>query len=198
MKYLSVSLLTIFLLASCTQGEMSESNMESEETMTQETMEEGPEITQATAVISPTEGNNTAGVVTFTQTDNGVRVEATISGLDQEARHGFHIHQYGDCRATDGTSAGGHFNPEGVDHGAPTDDMRHVGDLGNLPSNAQGTADVDFVDSHLSFSGPGSILGRGVIVHAGTDDFESQPTGAAGSRLACGVIGVANPDVTVE
>lgn len=198
MKYLSVSLLTIFLLASCSQGEMSDSSTDSETNMDQETVETAPEITQATAVLSSTDGNNAAGVVTFTQTDNGVRVEATISGLDQEARHGFHIHQYGDCRAPDGTSAGGHFNPESVDHGAPTDDVRHVGDLGNLPSNAQGTADVDFVDSHLSFDGSDSILGRGVIVHAGTDDFESQPTGAAGSRLACGVIGVANPDVVVE
>lgn len=198
MRYLSVSLLTIFLLASCSQGEMSDSSTESETNMNQETVESAPEFTKATAVISPTEGNNTAGVVTFTQTDNGIRVQATITGLDQEQRHGFHIHQYGDCRAPDGTSAGGHFNPEGVEHGAPTDDIRHVGDLGNLPSNAQGTAEVDFVDSHLSFSGSDSILGRGVIVHAGTDDFESQPTGAAGSRLACGVIGVANPDVVVE
>lgn len=198
MRYLSVSLLTIFLLASCSQGEMSDSSTESEANTEQETVETIPEITQATAVISPTEGNNTAGVVTFTQTDNGVRVEATISGLDQETRHGFHIHQYGDCRAPDGTSAAGHFNPEGVEHGAPTDDVRHVGDLGNLPTNAQGTADVDFVDSHLELNGANSILGRGVIVHAGTDDFESQPTGAAGSRLACGVIGVANPDVVVE
>lgn len=198
MRYLSVSLLTIFLLASCSQGEMSDSSTESEANTEQETVETVPEITQATAVISPTEGNNTAGVVTFTQTDNGVRVEATISGLDQETRHGFHIHQYGDCRAPDGTSAAGHFNPEGVEHGAPTDDVRHVGDLGNLPTNAQGTADVDFVDSHLELNGANSILGRGVIVHAGTDDFESQPTGDAGSRLACGVIGVANPDVVVE
>lgn len=198
MRYLSVIIVSVFFLASCSQGEMSDSSTESEVNTDQETVETMPEINQATAVISPTEGNNTAGVVTFTQTDNGVRVEATISGLDQEMRHGFHIHQFGDCRAPDGTSAGGHFNPESVEHGAPTDDIRHIGDLGNLPSNAQGTADVDFVDSHLQLNGPNSILGRGVIVHAGTDDFESQPTGDAGSRLACGVIGVANPDVVVE
>jgi len=157
-----------------------------------------PEIEKATAVISPTNGNETTGVVTFTQTDEGVRVEATVAGLDAESRHGFHIHQYGDCRAPDGTSAGGHFNPEDVEHGAPTADIRHVGDLGNLPTNAQGTAEVDFIDTHLELNGPHSILGRGVIVHAGTDDFETQPTGAAGARLACGVVGVANPDIVVE
>lgn len=196
MRYISVSLLTIFLLASCTQGEMSDSSTEAN--TDQEAVEMAPEITKATAVINPTDGSETSGVVTFTQTDEGVRVQATVAGLDTETRHGFHIHQYGDCRAPDGTSAGGHFNPEDVEHGAPTDDIRHIGDLGNLPTNAQGTADVDFVDTHLELSGPNSILGRGVIVHAGTDDFTSQPTGAAGSRLACGVIGVANPDVVVE
>lgn len=205
MRNLLVSLLTIFLVVSCTQGEMSDSNTNvdadttsEEASMNGQAGEMAEEISLATAVISPTQGNETAGVVTFTQTEEGVRVEATISGLDAEARHGFHIHQYGDCRAPDGTSAAGHFNPEGVEHGAPTDDIRHVGDLGNLPSNAEGSADVDFVDSHLQLNGPNSILGRGVIIHAGTDDFESQPTGDAGSRLACGVIGVANPDVTVE
>ena len=196
MRYLSVSLLTVFLLASCSQEEMSNTN--SETSMEEQAVETAPEIPKATAVISPTEGNETAGVVTFTQTDEGVRVQATVSGLDAETRHGFHIHQYGDCRAPDGTSAAGHFNPEGVEHGAPTDDIRHVGDLGNLPTNAKGTADVDFMDTHLQLNGSNSILGRGVIVHAGTDDFESQPTGAAGSRLACGVIGVANPEVVVE
>ncbi|MDR9366185.1 MAG: superoxide dismutase family protein [Balneolaceae bacterium] len=195
MRYISVSLLTIFLLASCSQADMSDA--ESEAGM-EETVESAPEITKATAVLSPTDGSQTAGVVTFTQTDEGVRIEATVSGLEAEARHGFHIHQFGDCRAPDGTSAGGHFNPEDVEHGAPTADIRHVGDLGNLPTNAQGTAEVDFVDTHVDLNGPNSVLGRGVIVHAGTDDFESQPTGAAGSRLACGVIGVANPDVVVE
>lgn len=195
MRNLLVSLLTLFLLASCSQGDMSDSATETE---MEETVVNAPEITKATAVLSPTDGNQTAGVVTLTQTDEGVRVEATVSGLDAESRHGFHIHQFGDCRAPDGTSAGGHFNPEDVEHGAPTADIRHVGDLGNLPSNAQGTADVDFIDTHVELNGPNSVLGRGVIVHAGTDDFQSQPTGAAGSRLACGVIGVANPNITVE
>ncbi|MDX1590391.1 MAG: superoxide dismutase family protein [Balneolaceae bacterium] len=158
-------------------------------------MEEEPEvmIEQAVAVIHPTEGNAIEGYATFTQADDGVRVQAMVSGLDAEALHGFHIHQYGDCRASDGTSAGGHFNPEDNPHASPTDDVRHVGDLGNLPTNEDGVAEIDYTDTHISLSGPNSILGRGVIVHAGEDDFESQPTGAAGARLGCGVIGVANP-----
>ncbi|PWN05474.1 superoxide dismutase family protein [Rhodohalobacter mucosus] len=159
-------------------------------------MEEEPEtmIEKAVAVIYPTEGNDIEGMVTFTQTEDGVRVQATVSGLVEQSLHGFHIHQYGDCRASDGTSAAGHFNPMDMPHGSPTDDDRHVGDLGNLPTNEEGVAEIDYTDDVVELNGPNSILGRGVIVHAGQDDLETQPTGAAGARLGCGVIGVANPD----
>ncbi len=150
-------------------------------------------IDQAVAVMHATEGNSAEGTVIFTQTDEGVRVEASISGLDANSLHGFHIHEYGDCRASDGTSAGGHFDPEDMEHGGPDDEIRHVGDLGNLESDADGNATADYVDSRLQLSGMMSILGRGLIVHAEEDDLESQPTGDAGARLSCGVIGVANP-----
>lgn len=160
-------------------------------------IEMGQEIEKAAAVLHPTEGNNAAGVVVFTLTDQGVQVEATVTGLEPDTRHGFHIHQYGDCRAPDGTSAGGHYNPSGEEHGAPSDDIRHMGDLGNLPANAQGTASADFIDTHVKLNGPNSILGRGMILHAGEDDLTTQPTGAAGARLACGVIGIANPEVAI-
>ncbi|MEX0823242.1 MAG: superoxide dismutase family protein, partial [Balneolaceae bacterium] len=80
-------------------------------------------------------------------------------------------------------------------HGGPDDMQRHIGDLGNLESNSEGNATADFVDSNLQLSGENTILGRGVVLHAGEDDLESQPTGAAGARLGCGVIGVANPEL---
>jgi Cu-Zn family superoxide dismutase len=73
-----------------------------------------------------------------------------------------------------------------------------MGDLGNIPVDEEGVAEVDFLDTHLEMSGENSIIGRGVIVHANEDDFITQPTGAAGPRLACGVIGVANPDILVN
>lgn len=198
MYRLITSLLTIFLIASCAREDVSEMEMETETDIGTDVVQTQPEIEKATAVISPTEGNQTTGVAVFTATDQGVRVELTVTGLGTESRHGFHIHQYGDCRAPDGTSAGGHYNPSNEEHGAPDDDLRHMGDLGNLPANAQGTASVNFIDSQLELNGPNSIIGRGVIVHAGADDFQTQPTGAAGDRLGCGVIGVANPDVTID
>ena len=133
----------------------------------------------AIAVLIPTEGNALQGTVTFIQTPEGVRVQA--AGTE----HGFHVHQYGDCSASDGTSAGGHFNPHGADHAGPDAASRHVGDLGNSE------ATYDRVDTQLAFEGESSIIGRAVIVHGGTDDLSSQPSGAAGPRIACGVIGIA-------
>lgn len=197
MRNLFISVLTFFMFVSCSQ-QQEQTEMEPPRETDTNILESSPEIEKATAVLNPTDGNETVGVVAFTATDQGVRVEATITGLEADSLHGFHIHQYGDCRAPDGTSAGGHYNPTDEEHGAPSDDIRHMGDLGNLPSNAQGTASVDFVDTEIELNGPNSIIGRGMIVHANEDDFVTQPTGAAGSRLACGVIGIANPDVTVD
>lgn len=152
-----------------------------------------PAVTKAIAVLYPTSGNLVSGVVTFTKVDGGIHVVAEVSGLKAGTHHGFHIHQYGDCSASDGTSAGGHFNPQMKEHGSPSGEMRHVGDMGNLTVDANGVGHVDYVDPMMTFEGPNSIIGRGVVVHAGEDDLTSQPTGAAGARVACGVIGIANP-----
>ena len=93
----------------------------------------------------------------------------------------------------DGTAAGGHFNPAGREHGAPDAAKRHVGDLGNLESDASGHAMYKRVDTVIELNGPSGIVGRGLIVHAGTDDLKTQPTGDAGARAAQAVIGVAKP-----
>ena len=105
--------------------------------------------------------------------------------------HGFHVHEFGDCSSPDAMSTGGHFNPTGMPHAAPTAGKRHVGDLGNIEANADGVATLDIIDPAMTFAGPTSIIGRGLIVHAKADDLKSQPAGAAGDRVACGVIGVA-------
>ena len=151
-----------------------------------------PEITKAIAVLHPTEGNAVRGTVTFVKVEGGIRITAEVEGLTP-GKHGFHIHEYGDCSAPNGTSARGHFNPENVPHAGPDSPQRHVGDLGNLEADENGKAHYERVDKIISFSGPRSIIGRAVIIHAKEDDMQSQPTGAAGARLACGVIGIANP-----
>ena len=147
-------------------------------------------INKAVAVLHPTQGNNVTGTVTFSRTPNGIEVTGDVMGLSP-GKHGFHIHQFGDCTAPDGTSAGGHFNPENQPHAGPDQAKRHVGDLGNIVADSSGNAHYARTDSHLKFEGRDSIIGRAVIVHAGADDLMSQPSGNAGPRVACGVIGIA-------
>jgi len=153
-------------------------------------MEIAPLIQQAVAVIHPVGGSRVQGTVHFVKQNKGIKIIADIKGLTP-GKHGFHIHEFGDCTAADATSAGGHFNPEMKQHGAPTDLERHVGDLGNLEAGADSTAHYERTDTQITFSGAHSIIGRGVIIHSGEDDLVSQPTGNAGSRVACGVIGIA-------
>jgi Cu-Zn family superoxide dismutase len=150
------------------------------------------EVKKAIAVLHPASSSQVMGTVTFTKMDDGVQVVADVTGLTP-GKHGFHIHEFGDCSAPDATSAGGHFNPTHKPHGAPDAAERHVGDLGNLEADAAGKAHLEWKDKMLKFSGENSILGHAVIVHEKEDDLKSQPVGNAGGRLACGVIGVAKP-----
>lgn len=149
----------------------------------------GSSPTEAVAVLHPTEGSKVQGTVTFTKESDGVRVKANLSGL-APGKHGFHVHENGDCSAPDASSAGGHYNPSDQPHGGPHDDERHTGDFGNITADASGAATYEEVFKDLALEGGGSIIGRAVIVHAGEDDLKTQPTGDAGGRDACGVIGV--------
>jgi Cu-Zn family superoxide dismutase len=150
------------------------------------------ETSKAVAVLHATAGSTVAGTVTFTKSGDEVKVVADITGL-KPGKHGFHIHEFGDCTAPDAKSAGGHFNPGGHQHGAPDATDRHAGDLGNIEADATGKAHLDLTDKVMKLSGPDSILGLAVIVHEKADDLKTQPTGDAGGRVACGVIGVAKP-----
>lgn len=145
---------------------------------------------KAIAVLHPMKKSGVRGVVRFSRQNDGVHIAADIQGL-RPGKHGFHVHEYGDCSALDGGSAGGHFNPTSKPHGAPTDRERHAGDFGNISADAQGRARYEFTDKNISLDGPTSIIGRALVVHADPDDLTSQPAGNAGARLACGVIGIA-------
>ncbi len=149
-----------------------------------------PAVTAAVAVLAPTQGNEVRGTVKFTKVAGGVHVVADLTNL-KPGDHGFHIHEFGDASSTDGAAAGGHFNPAKENHGAPTAEHRHEGDLGNIKADASGHATLDYVDTKLSFDGAASIIGHAVVVHANPDDLATQPTGNAGGRVAVGVIGLA-------
>src|SRR5437762_2838315 len=150
------------------------------------------EPTKAIAVLHPTAGNNVTGSVTFTKSGDQVKVVADITGLTP-GKHGFHIHEFGDCSDPKAASAGGHFNPGNHKHGAPDAAERHAGDLGNVEADSSGKAHLELTDRVMKLTGSDSIVGHAVIVHEKADDLKTQPTGDAGGRLACGVIGVAKP-----
>lgn len=143
----------------------------------------------ADAVMQPTAGNTTNGVVSFKQSGDKVLVSARITGLSP-GLHGFHIHEKGDCSAPDGMSTGGHFNPDGKKHGAPGHSEHHGGDFGNLSADSNGNAALNLTTSQITLdpNAANSIIGKGLIVHADPDDFVTQPTGNSGKRLSCGVI----------
>jgi Cu-Zn family superoxide dismutase len=150
-------------------------------------------LAQVVAVMQPTAGNKAAGTVVFTQTKDGVKVEANITGLNPDSEHAIHVHQYGDIRLDNGKGTGGHYNPAGHDHGLPAKDKRHAGDLGNLKADAKGAASYTIIAKNISVAGLlNPVVGRGVIIHAKVDDG-GQPTGNAGARISQGVIGAAKP-----
>ncbi|KAJ1346265.1 hypothetical protein KIN20_001018 [Parelaphostrongylus tenuis] len=140
------------------------------------------------------------GTVWFTQEKESdpCVIKGEIKGLSP-GLHGFHVHQYGD--STNGcVSAGPHFNPFNKTHGGPNDSTRHVGDLGNVEAGSDGVASFEIKDHLVKIHGEHSVIGRSLVVHAGTDDLgkgvgdkkeESLKTGNAGARAACGVIAIA-------
>jgi len=144
------------------------------------------------AVMMPTEGNAVRGTVHFKEVKDGVHITGEFSGLNPNAKHAIHIHEFGDLTKDDGTSAGGHYNPEGHDHALPDSKARHAGDLGNLETDSDGNATLDMtVDNITLVDLENPIIGRGMIIHAKMDDG-GQPTGNAGARIAYGVIGIAH------
>ena len=149
-------------------------------------------ISKAVAILIHTKkGQNVEGRATFTSSNGTMHVHAEISGLTP-GDHGFHIHEFG-VWSEDGMASGGHFNPTMQKHAGTDTPKRHIGDLGNITANANGNATLDLDDPSLTFHGPTSIIGRGLVVHEKADDLKTQPTGDAGGRLAVGVIGVAKP-----
>ncbi|MTI18352.1 superoxide dismutase family protein [Rhodobacteraceae bacterium RKSG542] len=146
---------------------------------------------KATAELKDTSGN-VVGTLTLTDTPSEtVLITGELSGLP-EGVHGFHIHEYGRCEPNF-DAAGGHFAPDGHDHGVMALHGPHGGDLPNLHVSADGKAVVEIFSEEIEVK-PGddeSVLGgqgTAFIIHADPDDYTSQPTGNAGGRIACGVI----------
>jgi len=167
-------------------------NEKKEDTIDNETQEEV--VTQKkelTIVLEPRSNSNARGKITFVEENGMVHMTAKFEGLTAET-HAIHLHEKADCSAADGTSTGGHWNPTFERHGKWGDaEGYHKGDIGNFNANASGNGELDFkTDEWCIGCGDDTkdILGKSVIVHAGVDDFVTQPTGDAGGRISCGGI----------
>jgi len=148
-----------------------------------------PEMSTAIARIEPKSGSELTGTATFEGGAGEVAFVLEVKNAPPGA-HAFHLHEVGDCSAPDGTSAGGHWNPTGVEHGRWGAEPYHLGDIGNLEVGEDGKGSLTLTTDLWSI-GTGTesdVVGRAVIVHAGVDDFTTKPTGAAGGRIGCGVI----------
>jgi Cu-Zn family superoxide dismutase len=124
------------------------------------------------------------GTLTIEAMGDGAHFMGKLEGLPPNSTHGFHVHENGDCSAADGSSAGGHYNPAKVEHGAPHA-TSHGGDLGNIEADDKGVARVSIHKDGVTVA---QLIGKGVIVHAQPDDLKTQPTGNSGARIGCGVI----------
>lgn len=143
----------------------------------------------ATASFVDAEGQAN-GTAELTQTSEGVLVRLEVTGLPAGQWVAFHVHETGECDAmTDHESAGGHFNPTSADHGYLADNGPHSGDMPNIYVPEDGVARADVFNPMVQLGeGDNSIAGRALMIHAEPDDYQTQPSGDAGDRLACGVI----------
>ncbi len=137
--------------------------------------------------INSKSGTDTQGTANFTQKGKMVEMDLNVYKLTPGI-HAMHIHEKGDCSAADGSSAGGHWNPSKNDHGKWGSEHFHMGDIGNLDANKDGTARLVFKTDKWCIGCTDeskNIIGKTIIIHAGKDDFMTQPTGNAGGRVGC-------------
>jgi len=146
------------------------------------------EVNTIKFMMEPKSDSNVKGTVTFTETKGTVSMKAMLSGLSA-GEHAIHIHDKADCSSADGKSTGGHWNPTNTPHGKwGAAEGYHKGDIGNFTADEAGLATVEFTTDEWCIGCDDetkNILGKGVIVHQGVDDFTSQPSGAAGARVSC-------------
>jgi len=181
-------LLALTVVFAC-KKEKKETAQEVEETTTEEVVNVAPK--KIIINLESKSDSNVAGTVVFTENNGEVKMVALLSSLE-EGEHAIHLHDKADCSSTDGKSAGGHWNPTGQPHGKWGDATGfHKGDIGNFKADANGNGTITFVTDQWCIGcddDTKNIIGKGVIVHQGTDDYTSQPSGAAGSRVSCGGI----------
>jgi Cu-Zn family superoxide dismutase len=143
----------------------------------------------ALALIEGKSGSSLTGKAVFVQRGNSVALQITLENASPGI-HAIHLHEKGDCSAPDGMSAGPHWNPEGQAHGKWGHSPFHRGDIGNIEVGKDGKGSTSLTSEVWSVGGAPEtdVTNKAVVVHAGPDDFATQPTGNAGGRIGCGVV----------
>jgi len=140
----------------------------------------------ASAQLQDRDGNS-VGTVKLTRTPHGTLLHARLAFMPPGA-HAFHVHGVGTCEPPF-KSAGGHYNPDDSGHGIADDDGMHVGDMPNIHVPNSGVLEIEVLNTRLDLNGKlFDDDGAAIVIHDGPDDYESNPAGAAGPRIACGVI----------
>lgn len=187
-----LAVFTLMIGTSCKNDKKEETQLnESTEMTDTDVTEETGEMKKLQVALEPKSNSSAKGNLVFTQEDGVVTMTAVLGGL-KKGTHAIHIHETADCSSTDGTSAGGHWNPTNQPHGQWGNTAGfHKGDIGNMTADAQGNATISMTTDEwcIGCGDPNKdVLGKAIIVHEGTDDFKTQPTGNAGGRISCGGI----------
>ncbi len=141
----------------------------------------------AVATLTPSPTSGVTGIVSFSGGGTSVEVRVIASGLQPGSIHAFHVHAIGNCASADFLSAGDHFNPTHKPHG-PQDQPHHAGDMPSLLADPTGKIDTRFTLEGVTLGGTDGFVGHAVVLHASADNYDAQPSGNAGARIACGVI----------
>jgi Cu-Zn family superoxide dismutase len=186
--YILMLTFTLIFAISC-KNEKKETEQKVEEVVVKEDIK--VESKKLIVDLTPKSDSNVSGKAVFTEDNGSVTMVALLKGLDV-GTHAIHLHEKSDCSSADGKSSGGHWNPTSQPHGKwGAAEGFHKGDIGNFEANANGNGSITFTTDQWCI-GCGDktkdIVGKAIIVHQGTDDFKSQPSGAAGTRVSCGGI----------
>ena len=145
--------------------------------------------TETSTMLKDGQGKE-VGSAELTDTPNGVLIKLTLEGVPS-GEHGFHIHETGKCEGPDFKSAGSHYNPDKTKHGFLNREGPHAGDMPNVHVPEGGKLTVEVLNGLVTVDGERALLdedGSALVIHHGPDDYQSDPAGHAGDRLACGVI----------
>jgi len=193
---LFVILLAVIAFAACQS-----SGSDAADTVAKETTKEAQkkekikrpaiEVIKASSIIEARSGSKLVGKAIFREANGRVSIVASVANVSP-GQHAMHIHAVGDCSGADGKTAGGHWNPDGHDHGKWGDKEHfHRGDIGNIEVDEEGKGRITLTTDLWCLGCDDekkNIIGKSLIIHAKADDFASQPSGAAGARIGCGVI----------